>query len=69
MLHTKFNGNSALDSGEEYFKGFYHNLYGCGSHLGHLTWNIHTTFCSPFPKTEVPHDIWLLFAKRFENAG
>ena len=56
MLHTKFNGNPAFDSGEEYFKGFT-ITYGCGSHLGHLTWNIDTTFCSPFPKPEVPHDI------------
>ena len=36
MLHTKFHGNRPARSGEEDFlRGF--TIYGCGSHLGHVT--------------------------------
>ena len=36
MLHTKFCGNRPAGSREEDFKRFF-NMYGHGSHLGHVT--------------------------------
>ena len=35
MLHTKFRGNRATGSGED-FEGFF-TIYGHGGHLGHVT--------------------------------
>ena len=58
MLHTKFRGNSSNGSGEEDFWKVF-NVYGHGSHLGHVTsnmsWNfnlpksLHTKFGSKLP--------------------
>ena len=33
---------------EKIFEGFL--PYGCGGHLGHVTWTIYINFGSPFPK-------------------
>ena len=39
MLHTKFQGQRPVGSGEEdFFKVFI--IYGHGSHLGHVTWTV-----------------------------
>ena len=35
MLHTKFRGNRPVGSGEDFLRVF--TIYGCGSHLGHVT--------------------------------
>ena len=49
MLHTMFRGNRLAGSGEEdFFKVF--TIYGCGGHLGHVTWTIYTNFRSPFAR-------------------
>ena len=49
MLHTKFRENRPAGSGEEdFFKVF--AIYGCGGHLGHVTWTIYINFRSPFPR-------------------
>ena len=36
MLHTKFRENRTAGSGEEDFRRVF-TIYGCGSHLGHVT--------------------------------
>ena len=36
MLHTKFQGHLPSGSGEEDFKMVF-TIYGCGSHLDHVT--------------------------------
>ena len=33
---------------EKIFEGFYHNLYGHGGHLGHVTWIIYIHIGYPF---------------------
>ena len=35
MLHTKFCENRLAGSGEDFLSVF--KIYGCGSHLGHVT--------------------------------
>ena len=54
MLHTKFRENRPASSGEEDFLVAF-TLYGCGSHLGHVTWILQPNFRSPYP--------WLLHIK------
>ena len=49
MLHTKFRENRPTGSGEEDFLRVF-TIYGCGGHLGHVTWTIYINFCSPFPR-------------------
>ena len=51
MLHTKFRGNRPTGSGEDFLRVF--TIYGCGGHLGQVTWTIYTNFGSPFPRR--PH--------------
>ena len=51
MLHTKFRENRPTGSGEEYFLRVF-TIYGCGSHLGHVTWTIYINFC--FAKISPP---------------
>ena len=48
MLHTKFQGHRSIGSGEEDFLKVF-TIYGHGSHLGHVTRTILTTFRSPNP--------------------
>ena len=48
MLHTKFQGHGSIGSGEEdFFKVF--NIYGHGSHVGHVTQLICINFHSNSP--------------------
>ena len=59
MVHTMFRGNRSNGSGED-FEGIF-NIYGHGSHLGHVTsimsinfnflvpLSLHTKFCSNWP--------------------
>ena len=43
MLHTKFQGQRSIGSGdEEFFKVF--TIYGHGSHVGHVTQLIYVNF-------------------------
>ena len=42
MLHTKFRGNQPAGSGEYFCRVF--TIYGCGSHLGHVTSNMSSDF-------------------------
>ena len=35
MLHTKFRGNQPAGSGEDFLRVL--TIYGCGGHLGHVT--------------------------------
>ena len=49
MLHTKFRENQPAGSGEEDFLRDF-TIYGCGGHLGHVTWTIYINFRSPFPR-------------------
>ena len=51
MLHTKFRENQP--AGSEDSSVF--TIYGCGGHLGHVTWILQSNFCSPYP--------WLLHIK------
>ena len=44
MLHAKFQDHG---SGEKDFQKVF-NIYGRGSHLGHVTWAIYINFRSPF---------------------
>ena len=39
MLHTKFRENQPSGSGEEDFLRVF-TIYGCGGHLGHVTYKI-----------------------------
>ena len=52
MLHTKFRGNRHAGSGD--FPVVF-NIYGHGSHLGHVTWISRSNFHSPYP--------WMLHIK------
>ena len=48
MLHTKFQGNQSIGSGEEdFFKVF--TIYGHGCHVGHVTKLICINFHSHSP--------------------
>ena len=57
MLHTKFSGNRSAGAGEEDFLRVFFiaflllfTIYGCGSHLMHVTQMPQTNFRSPFPR-------------------
>ena len=43
MLHTKSQGHRPSGSGEDDFKRVF-TIYGCGSHLGHVTIIFHINF-------------------------
>ena len=47
MLHPNFQYYRTFGSGEDFIFFFYY-MYGCGSHLGHVTRSIYTIL-SPFP--------------------
>ena len=72
MLHTKPQGHWPFCSGEEDFLRVF-TIYGHGGHLGHVTQNLQTDFCSPIPLRlymkfgiDWPSD----FGKKiFENGG
>ena len=53
MQHTKFRENQPAGSGEDFLVVF--AIYGCGGHLGHVTWILQSNFRSPYP--------WLLHIK------
>ena len=42
MLNAKFKDHRTTSSREEFLKVF--TIYGCGGHLGHVTWTIYTNF-------------------------
>ena len=44
MINAKLQDHWTSGS-EEYFKGF--TIYGCGCHLGHMTWTIYNFPPSP----------------------
>ena len=48
MLHTKFHKNRPAGSGEEDFLVVF-TIYGCGSHLGQVTWILRSNFRLPIP--------------------
>ena len=48
MLHTKFQGNQSIGSGEEDCLSFF-TIYGHGGHLGHVTLFICINFHSHSP--------------------
>ena len=48
MLHTKFVEIGPPVPEERFLKVF--TIYGCGGHLGHVTWTIYTKFGSSFPR-------------------
>ena len=54
MLHTKFHENRPAGSGEEDFLVVF-TIYGCGGHLGHVTWISQSNFRLPYP--------WMLHIK------
>ena len=47
MLHTKFCENRPAGSEEEDFLVVF-TIYGCGGHLGHVTWIWRSNFCLPY---------------------
>ena len=48
MLNTKFRGNLATSSGEDFWRVF--TIYGCGGHLVHVTRVPRTNLRSPYPR-------------------
>ena len=49
MLHTKFRENRPTGSGEDFLRVF--TIYGCGSHLGHVTSIISSDFHFLLPES------------------
>ena len=47
MLHAKFKDYRTIDIEKKILKGF--NIYGHGSHLGHVTNSTSTNMCPHFP--------------------
>ena len=47
MLHIKFCENRPAGSGDDFLVFF--TIYGCGGHLGHLTWISQSNFRYLYP--------------------